>query len=247
MERDEIRERNRLYWDGAADNWFGVTALPEYGVQFVTEAELGLFGDVRGKRLLEIGCGSGHSLAYHAQRGAGELWGLDISQRQLENARHHLEEGCVQARLICGAMEDKVGIPPEYFDYVYSIYAMGWAVDLDAAMAKAASYLKKGGALIFSWKHPISHCVDVQGEDLLFRRAYFDESWFSLPLDDGEMTLCSRMISTYVNALAGAGFAVERMIEQSDDKAMLARGEMSDRIKKARMLPLSFVIKARKI
>jgi cyclopropane fatty-acyl-phospholipid synthase-like methyltransferase len=40
--------------------------------------------------MLEIGCGSGHSLKYHADRNAGELWGLDISQKQLENAKNFL-------------------------------------------------------------------------------------------------------------------------------------------------------------
>ena len=53
-----VREKNRQYWDGAADNWFGATALPEYGVYCVTEDELHFFDGVQGKRLLEVGCGS---------------------------------------------------------------------------------------------------------------------------------------------------------------------------------------------
>ncbi|MBE5864403.1 MAG: class I SAM-dependent methyltransferase [Lachnospiraceae bacterium] len=31
-------------------------------------------------------CGSGYSLKYLADKGAGELWGLDLSQKQLDNA-----------------------------------------------------------------------------------------------------------------------------------------------------------------
>ncbi|MDD7645682.1 MAG: class I SAM-dependent methyltransferase [Ruminococcus bromii] len=114
----EVRETNRQYWDGAADNWFGVTALPEYGVLCVTEDELHLFGDVTGKRMLEICCGSGHSLVYQAQHGAGELWGLDISESQLRNAKRHLAANGVTARLICAPMEDECGIPAGYFDLV---------------------------------------------------------------------------------------------------------------------------------
>jgi len=52
------------------------------------------------------------------------------------------------------------------------------------------------------------------------------------------------MLSTYVNALAKAGFVIEQMIEESD--AELLRGNGSDFAKKARMLPVAFVIKARK-
>lgn len=114
----KVRETNRQYWDGAADNWFGVTALPEYGVLCVTEDELHLFGDVTGKRMLEICCGSGHSLVYQAQHGAGELWGLDISESQLRNAKRHLAANGVTARLICAPMEDECGIPAGYFDLV---------------------------------------------------------------------------------------------------------------------------------
>lgn len=75
MNRDEILKTNKYYWNTYADLWFGTTALPAYGVHFATEDELHLFGDVSGKKMLEICCGSGHSLKYHADRNAGELWG----------------------------------------------------------------------------------------------------------------------------------------------------------------------------
>ncbi|MTI65886.1 MAG: class I SAM-dependent methyltransferase [Firmicutes bacterium] len=78
--------------------------LPDYGVQFITENELNLFGNVTEKTMLEIGCGSGHSLKYHADRNAGELWGLDISQKQLENASRYLAKNNYFLKLICAAM-----------------------------------------------------------------------------------------------------------------------------------------------
>ncbi len=246
MDKRAIHDTNRSYWDANADDWFGVTALPQYGVQFVTEDELHFFGDVRGKKLLDIGCGSGHSLKYLADRGAGELWGLDISQRQLDNAEKYLGDHGHAAKLICSAMEEDCGIPVGYFDILYSIYAVGWTVDLNKTFQKFASYLKKGGAFIFSWQHPLHRCVLVEGDDLLFRHSYFDESWFTQPLDGSEIALCGRKISTYVNALAKAGFVIEAMAEQTDEETMSARGDLPDRSKKAQMLPLSFAFKARK-
>ena len=81
MGNEEIIEVNKKYWNEHADLWFGTTALPKYGVRFPTEDDLHLFGNINGKRLLEICCGSGHSLLYHAQRGAGELWGIDLGQQ----------------------------------------------------------------------------------------------------------------------------------------------------------------------
>jgi hypothetical protein len=44
-----ILQVNKTYWNANADSWFGVTSLPEYGVQFVTENELHLFGDATRK------------------------------------------------------------------------------------------------------------------------------------------------------------------------------------------------------
>lgn len=105
MDNTDILITNKNYWDNMADSWFGTTALPVYGVQFITEKDLNLFGDVKGKKLLEIGCGSGHSLKYHAENGAAELWGLDMSTSQIQNAGKLLSECGYAARLINESME----------------------------------------------------------------------------------------------------------------------------------------------
>lgn len=147
MINDTIIHNNKTYWNNHADFWFGTTALPQYGVKFPTEDELKLFGDVTGKKMLEVCCGSGHSIKYHAERNAGELWGIDISQNQLDNAKKYLEEyGCV-ANLICSSMEE-MNLPEDYFDYVYSIYGIGWTTDLQGTFNKIASSLKKDGIFI---------------------------------------------------------------------------------------------------
>jgi len=143
LDKDDIQQTNKSYWNTNADNWFGTTALPIYGVRFITENELHLFGDVSGKKMLEICCGSGHSLKYHAERKAAELWGLDMSHKQIENAEAYLKGNGYTAKLICSPMEAEIGIPKDYFDFVYSIYGIGWTIDLQGTIKKIASYLKK--------------------------------------------------------------------------------------------------------
>ncbi len=246
MKNKTILQVNETYWTSNADRWFGATALPEYGVQFVTENELNLFSDVTGKTMLEIGCGSGHSLKFHADRNAGELWGLDISQKQLENAKKFLAKNNYSPKLICAAMEDESGIPKDYFDIVYSIYAIGWATDLKKVFHRIASYLKKDGIFIFSWKHPLHSCVVVNEGKLVFEKSYFDEEWYSQIVDDMELMLPNRKISTYINALADAGFIIESMVEQTNESTLQMTDEIDDRSTKAQKLPLSFVFKARK-
>ena len=256
MQEKEIIETNKTYWNDHADLWFGTTALPEYGVRFPTEDELHLFGDVRGKRMLEICCGSGHSLLYNANRGAEELWGVDISQKQLDNAYKLLSENGCSAKLICAKMEDEPGVPKEYFDFVYSIYGIGWTTDLQGTFDKIASYLKKDGIFIFSWHHTLNYCIAWSCDDrrdvfdngkLVMTKSYYDESYFKMPVDDSEIILCNRKISTYINALAKAGFVIEKLVEDSDKASLESENDPDPKTRKAKMLPISFCIKARKL
>ena len=253
---EKIIEKNKRYWNDHADLWFGATALPKYGVRFVTEDDLHFFSDVEGKKVLELCCGSGHSLKYLADKGAGELWGLDLSQKQLDNAKQMLSGSGCNPKLICAPMEADSGIPEDYFDYVFSIYGIGWTTDLAGTFKKVASYLKKDGIFIFSWGHPLHYCVAKSyetGEDevidgkLVFSRSYFDESYFKMPVHDTDVTFANRKISTYVNALYDAGFIIERMVEQTDEKSLSDTEDDSPKAKKAKMVPLSMCFKCRKL
>ena len=153
-------------------------------------------------------------------------------------------------------MEEDCGIPEDYFDYVYSIYGIGWTTDLEGTFKKVASYLKKDGIFIFSWGHPLHYCVAKSyetGEDtlddgrLVFSRSYFDESYFKMPVHDTTVTFANRMISTYVNALYNAGFIIEKMIEQTDGKSLTDTEDKSPKAQKAKMVPLSVCYKCRKL
>ncbi|MCL2159681.1 MAG: class I SAM-dependent methyltransferase [Oscillospiraceae bacterium] len=246
MNKDTIREINTALWDEKGSDVIGVTALPALGA-FVSEENHHLFGDVSGKKVLEIGCGRGHSLQYLGERKAAELWGIDISEKQIEQTRKHLAECGLFAKLICSPMEEECGIPADYFDIVYAIYAIGWTTDLDVTFSRIASYLKKGGALIFSWSHQIHKCVVAKNDTYVFQKSYFDESWYSDSIGGEVFALSNRMLSTYVNALARAGFFIEQMIEKPDEEILRSCKENDEYVKRARMVPKVFVIKARKL
>lgn len=245
MDKNNIHKTNSTFWDTKGNEVIGTTALPKYGA-IVSEEKCHLFADVSGKKLLEIGCGTGHSLKYLGDRNAMELWGIDISENQIEKSREYLLNHGFSANLICSPMEEECGIPVEYFDYVYSIYGVGWATDLERTFCRIASYLKKEGVFIFSWSHPIHKCVAIENDTLIFKKSYFDESWYSVSLDGGAISLSDRKLSTYINALTKAGFAIDEMIEESEDEIVQIY-KNSDFAKKAQMLPVTFVIKARKL
>lgn len=244
LDKNTVHFTNRFFWDTTGNDVIGTTALPYYGA-FVSEEKCQLFGDVTGKKLLEIGCGTGQSLQYLGERQASELWALDMSDKQIEKARQHLTTCGLSATFICAPMEAESGLPVDYFDFVYSVYGIGWTTDLEGTFKRIASYLKIDGIFIFSWSHPIHKCVVAENDRLVFKKCYFDESWYSLSLGEGELTLSDRKLSTYVNALAKAGFVIEQMIEQSDKDIL--QNDNSEFANKAKMLPVTFVFKARKL
>ncbi|MCR8645503.1 class I SAM-dependent methyltransferase [Paenibacillus sp. N1-5-1-14] len=245
MDKNDVHKTNSFYWDTQGNDFLSAIVLPYYGA-FVSEEKCQLFGDVSGKKLLEIGCGNGQSLQYQAERSASELWAVDISERQIKKAAQHLESYGLSAKLICSPMEDECGIPTAYFDYVYSIYAIGWTTDLEGTFQRIASYLKKDGVFIFSWSHPIHRSVTEDNGRFVFKKSYFDEAWYPVAVE-GDLLLADRKLSTYVNALAKAGFVIEQMIEETDDEIMQSKDDNSDMAKRAKMFPVTFVIKARKL
>ncbi|MBP1989525.1 2-polyprenyl-3-methyl-5-hydroxy-6-metoxy-1,4-benzoquinol methylase [Paenibacillus eucommiae] len=89
MDKNSVYKTNSFYWDTKGNDFLEAIVLPFYGA-YVSEEQCQLFGDVSGKKMLEIGCGSGQSLQYQGERKASELWGLDLSENQIEKVRQHL-------------------------------------------------------------------------------------------------------------------------------------------------------------
>jgi ubiquinone/menaquinone biosynthesis C-methylase UbiE len=244
LDQKSIHETNEKFWNTKGNDVIGCLALPLYGA-FISEEKCQLLGNLTDKKVLDICCGTGHSLLYVGEKNASELWGVDLSQDQLVKANDLLIEHDLKANLICSPMEKDCGLPSNYFDTVYSVYGIGWTTDLEGTFNRIASYLKKDGSFIFSWSHPIHKCVSVDHDDLRFKKNYFDESWYVVNLGGEAISLSDRKMSTYINALSKAGFIIEEMIEESHEDLL----EASDSVfaKKAEMLPVTFVIKSRKI
>ncbi|ALC91725.1 ubiquinone biosynthesis methyltransferase UbiE [Bacillus sp. FJAT-18017] len=247
----EIIKQNKKSWDKVAHHFNGVDALPSYGPFAQTEDELGLLGEMTNKTVLDVGCGSGHSLRYMANKGAKELWGIDLSQAQIQTAKETLQD--LKANLICSPMEIDSGIPKQYFDVVYSIYAIGWTTNLTATFELIYSYLKPGGSFVFSWDHPLyAHLKSRKGQ-IYLDGSYQEEGEINYPKFKGEeapVVIPKRKIATYINELIKAGFTIDAVIEsevssQFDEVSEEVSGRYYS-LYKARKFPTTIIFKAKK-
>lgn len=242
---------NRAGWDRVAPQFHGVTALPEYGPLSPTEASLGLLDGESNGRVLELGCGSGHSLRYLAERSAQELWGVDLSPVQIAFARETLRPWASRVRLLESPMEVDSGIPAACFDFVFSIYGLGWTTDLPTTMALVARYLRPGGVFLVSGEHPMYSCLAWNGGGYTVSTPYCDEgpreyaSWKGV-----QIVIQRRTLGTFIAEIAGAGLRIETLVETPLNPAAAKDAHaVPDRwysVQRAALVPTTFIIKARK-
>lgn len=240
---------NKQCWDEVAERFFGRNPLPEYGPMAPSENELNLFGDITNLKVLDIGCGSGHSLKYMSQRNASELWGLDLSKKQIDSSKKLLDNCSSPIRLFESPMEVNPGLPYDYFDIVYSIYALGWTTNLNETLANISKYLKKGGIFIFSWEHPLYNRVNNIDGVLTFNKSYHEEGSYEHEAWSHPAIMQQFRMSTYINTLIDNGFKIEKVIEDvcCSDEDIQRHANRWYSFEKAKSLPTTIIIKSRKL
>jgi SAM-dependent methyltransferase/uncharacterized protein YbaR (Trm112 family) len=96
---------------------------------------------LRGKRVLDAGCGSGRHAYYAAENGA-EVWAVDIGSAveiAKRNTRRYDNVFVAQADI------HHLPFEPESFDLIYSIGVLHHLTDPEAAFRNLLRYLKPGG------------------------------------------------------------------------------------------------------
>ncbi|MBF0319645.1 MAG: class I SAM-dependent methyltransferase [Nitrospirae bacterium] len=109
------------------------------------------FIDLRNSILLDIGCGIGVLLSAASSFGPLELYGLDVSEWAINEAKQSLPD----ARLFCGSIDDAINsnfIKNDYFDIitVTDVIEHINASDINRFIANLLRLLKEDGRLIFT-------------------------------------------------------------------------------------------------
>ncbi|MBN2459160.1 class I SAM-dependent methyltransferase [Candidatus Woesearchaeota archaeon] len=175
-------------------------------------------GNVKGKKLLDVGCGAGvHAKAY-VKKGA-KVQGIDISNTMIMLAR----ERCKGVDFKVGSM-NKLPYASSSFDIVTASLVTDYIKDLKKAFLEVNRVLKKGGLLYTSDNHPIACAREFYENDYLKIRALgyvmdkktgkrinLGRNWLE-GIDEFEMVpgmmlkTYKRTFHTYLKAIRDAGF-----------------------------------------
>src|SRR5882757_3746638 len=111
-----------------------------------------LLPDVKDRRVLDLGCGFGWFCRWARQAGASRVQGIDVSEKMLARARAETADAAITYTR--GDLE-RLDLPAESLDLVYSSLAFHYIERLDGLLLQIHRALVPGGSLVFSVEHPI--------------------------------------------------------------------------------------------
>lgn len=163
---DSVREE----WDAAAPAYAQAQATGRdfYRLELFGPTQIELCGEVRGRKVLDVGSGTGYFAREMARRGA-RVTGIDLSPGMMAHAEEQEARKPLGIRYITGdAARLKEYIGNDRFDLVTSCLSLQDMPDIQQVLRAIHDALIVGGRLIASIAHP---CTDTP-----FRRWAKDES-----------------------------------------------------------------------
>lgn len=171
---------------------------------------------LKGKRVLDLGCGFGAFSRWAAEQGA-VVFGLDLSTRMLNEAQARTTASSVYY------MKASIDAPPyqdEGFDVVFSSLALHYLPDVAAICRTVRRVSISGGWFVFSVEHPIYTAPSQPGWQTLPDGAtawalneYLNEGLRKTDWLVKGVEKYHRTIGTYLDGLIDHGFRLVRLVE----------------------------------
>jgi SAM-dependent methyltransferase len=218
----ETRWANRRWWDETAQDYQADHAadLDPVGLLWcpegLTEAGQRWLGDVRGARVLEVGCGAAQGSRWVAAQG-GEPVALDLSLAQLREARRlDRATGLVVPTVTADASD--LPFRDAMFDAAFAAFgALQFVAEPDRVHAEVFRVLRPGAPWVVSITHPIRWCFLDRDDEagLVVLMSYFDRRPYVEQDADGRANYAEhhRTVGDRVSELVAAGFVVEDLVE----------------------------------
>jgi len=184
---------------------------------------LALVEEVAGEVICDLACGQGWVGRELVRRGA-KVTGLDLAPNLLALARQYEEQEQLGIAYVQGDAQRAEPLGDRQFTGCVCVMALINIPDLSATLRTVRRILRPGGWFVFAIPHPCFQTPHAEwvplpeAEHPIGRlvTGYFDErQWFSANPDGVRSRVGDyhRMLSTYLNHLAGAGFILERAVE----------------------------------
>jgi SAM-dependent methyltransferase len=205
-----------------------------------------LLPELRGSRVLDLGCGFGWFCRWAHLQGAASVRGIDVSARMLARAvaESPAEVTYQQADL------ETVELPVAAYDLAYSSLALHYVEDVGRLFRQIHLALAPGGSFVFSTEHPIfmapskpGWVTDPDGRTTWPLDRYLVEGirkthWFV----DG-VVKHHRVIGTTFTRLVQAGFTVTALQEFAPrPEQIAARPELAVEVER----PMFLLMRARR-
>jgi len=218
----ESARANRGWWDAAAPAY-----LAEHGGDLgdadflwcpegLREADAHLLGDVDGRRVLEIGCGSAPCSRWLRRAGA-EPVALDVSGGMLARAAE-LNRSTGLAVPLLQADAGALPLADASVDLVCSAFGgLPFVSDAQTVLTEIARVLRPGGRVVASVNHPMRWPMpdSPDPDDLQVLSSYFDRTPY-VETDGAGRTVYvehHRTIGDWVRAVVGAGLVLTDLLE----------------------------------
>jgi|ERR1035437_3336489 ubiquinone/menaquinone biosynthesis C-methylase UbiE len=165
---------------------------PDPRTPFALEYAYSRLGDVRGKTVLDFGCGAGENSVLIASHG-GDVIGVDISPELIGIAEKRMKQrGLDRCRFMVGSAHG-LPLPDSSVDVVFGM-AILHHLDLKLASTEVFRVLRKGGRAIFM--DPVRNSKMIRLLRDLVPYTSPDVSPNERPLTDGELTKFCREFSS---------------------------------------------------
>lgn len=214
-----------------------------YGADLPSEADLRLLGPVEGRRILDLGCGTGHNAVVLARQGAKVL-GVDPSAEQVGLARERAEAAEVRIELHQAELAELPFLRSDSIDAALSVMALATADDLARVFRQVHRVLKPEAPLVASFPHPAFALFDPTGDEpLRVVRPYDDPTPRAWELDGRDLVDHPRTFAELFTTLHRAGFRVDQVLEPTAPASGPRSPHYADAM---RTVPAHLIVRARK-
>lgn len=198
--------------------WTRYTTAGDYGQRRpIDTVELGpgdvdgldrkLLGDISDMRVLDLGCGAGHTAVALAKQGA-RVVAIDADESQVALTRESAEREEVHVEVHHADLADLAFLNAETFDAVLAIHSLAAVADIGRVFRQTHRLLKIDRQLIATVPHPAGLMVTSDNPKTI-SSDYADPS----PLGDGHYVTYRHGIGHIFTQLHRANYKVDTLLE----------------------------------